>query len=156
MLIDDGESDGEHRDLLSGSWQGKLPAINFTMPIFNMKKLFSLIFLVSTMAFATPEREELAPASLGMNGPVLLYTDSVLAPDETTGLFEAIIMTDTFDTIPKQQSLSVNCVDRTLRLNWVQASKELLLLSTRKYYEDGFFKPEPDSAYALLLNRVCP
>lgn len=120
-----------------------------------MKKLFSLIFLVSTVAFATPEREEIAPASQGINGPVLLYTDSVLAPDETTGLFEAIIMTDTFDTIPKQRSLSVNCVDRTLRLNWVQASRELLSLVTRTYYKGDFFKPELDSAYALLVNRVC-
>ncbi|MGL5631399.1 MAG: hypothetical protein ACRDD3_03475, partial [Azovibrio sp.] len=124
--------------------------------ISDMKKLFPLIFLVSTMVFATPEREEIAPASQGINGPVLLYTDSVLAPDETTGLFEAIIMTDTFDTIPKQQSLSLNCTDHTLRLNWVQASRELLSLVTRTYYKGDFFKPELDSAYALLMNRVCP
>lgn len=110
----------------------------------------------SVTSFATPDLEEIASAEHGINGPVYLYVDSIESVENMPALFNTIIVTDTMFTIPKERSVTLDCKERTVRVNWTQPqANDLLSLAMREVGDGVFVKPEADSAYERLVIRVC-
>lgn len=122
-----------------------------------MKKWLVLaLAFYSVTSFATPDLEEIAPAEHGINGPVYLYVDSLQSVENTPALFNAIIVTDTMFTIPKERSVTLDCESRMVRVNWIQPqSNDLLSLAMREVGDGVYVEPEADSAYEQLVIRVC-
>lgn len=120
-----------------------------------MKKTCLLLLLacISLGVQATPDLEEVAPATQGINGPVYLYTDSVTAVTDTSGMYNVVIVTDTDMTAPKERAITVNCADHTLRADWEQSSEKPL--ETRITFNEAFSNAQPGSAYDLLLQKIC-
>lgn len=122
-----------------------------------MKKWLVLVLaFYSVTSFATPDLEEIASAEHGINGPVYLYVDSLKSVENSPALFNAIIVTDTMFTIPKEHSVTLDCERRMVRVNWIQPqANDLLSLTMREVGDGAFVKPEADSAYERLVIRVC-
>lgn len=138
--------------LIQESWPYIMKKFKFLV----LAILSGVTFLFSTSAWATPNFEQIGTNEQGNNGIIYLITDSVLPVDGMPDLFEAVVITELMNTLTNDRGITINCSERTLRIDWVQPSRPpISSISMRRQLSGKMEMPAKNSAYELLVNRVC-